>query len=86
MSKASNDQLSVLHGVVATVLKSALEQEYFDQQGNSVPPPAAFIANAIKFLKDNGIDAVAPPGSPLHAMRDLPVFDEYESPTTQVRQ
>lgn len=84
MSKASNGELSALHGVVATVLKSALEQDYFDQQGNPMPPPAAFIANAIKFLKDNGIDAVAVPGSPLHAMRDLPVFDDLV--LSQVRQ
>jgi hypothetical protein len=78
MSKASNDQLDSLHAAVANVLASALKQDYYDKEGNKVPPPAALIANAIKFLKDNGIEAQAVPGSPLASVADLPIFDESD--------
>lgn len=64
--KASEDRLSELHGVVATVLTAQLnhqeEATSFDDEGNCVgtgemqyTATPATVAAAIKFLKDNQI-------------------------------
>ena len=66
MSKATEDKLSVLHGVVAKVLTAQLEhtapETMFDEDGDCVETgeveydaTPATIAAAIKFLKDNQI-------------------------------
>lgn len=56
MSKATVDQLGVLHELVATFLTTRIR---------SGEASAADVANALKMLKDNGIEANAVPGSPL---------------------
>jgi hypothetical protein len=61
MSKATTEALDELHGLVAKVLAARLKD------GTAT---AADIAQATKFLKDNGIEVgAAPPGSPLGQLR-----------------
>lgn len=76
MNKADEKALGSLHGKLAEVLKDALSQDYTDEQGNSLPPPAAILNVARQFLKDNKIEAIAAQGSPLADLADLPVFDD----------
>jgi hypothetical protein len=77
MSKADEKALSGLHGKLAEILQEAITQDYgVDDQGVKVPPPAAILNVARQFLKDNKIEAVAAPGTPLHDLADLPVFDD----------
>lgn len=76
MNKADEKALGGLHGKLAEVLKEALSQTYTDEQGNSLPPPAAILNVARQFLKDNKIEAIAVQGSPLHDLADLPVFED----------
>jgi hypothetical protein len=77
MNKADELALGGLHGKLAEVLKDAISQDYgLDDQGVKVPPPAAILNVARQFLKDNKIEAVAAPGTPLHDLADLPVFDD----------
>lgn len=62
MSRAAERELDALHGVVATILKDAITPEVIDLgEGKKkvVYPSPQMIAQAIKFLKDNGIDAPA---------------------------
>jgi hypothetical protein len=79
MNKADEKALGSLHGKLADVLREALEQDYVDDAGNKLPPPAAILNVARQFLKDNKIEAIAAEGSPLAGLADLPVFDEDEN-------
>ena len=79
MNKADEKALGSLHGKLADVLREALEQDYTDEAGNRLPPPAAILNVARQFLKDNKIEAVAAQGSPLAGLADLPVFDEDDN-------
>lgn len=77
MNKADEKALAGLHGKLAEVLQDAISQDYgVDEEGRKVPPPAAILNVARQFLKDNKIEAVAAPGTPLHDLADLPVFDD----------
>ena len=85
MSKATEDALSALHGTVAKVLTAQLTYEdepvSFGLDGAegggelrySATP--ATIAAAIKFLKDNGIEALPVDGSALFNLVDGLPFD-----------
>ena len=56
MSKAAKvDFLEQLHAAVARVLTDAMSGE-IDEEGNERPPSPQMIAQAIKFLKDNGVE------------------------------
>ena len=77
MNKADEKALSGLHGKLAEILQEAISQDYgTDDMGVKVPPPAAILNVARQFLKDNKIEAVAAPGTPLHDLADLPVFED----------
>lgn len=77
MNKADERALSGLHGKLAEILQEAISQDYgIDDQGVKVPPPAAILNVARQFLKDNKIEAIAAPGTPLHDLADLPVFED----------
>lgn len=66
--RATEDDLSELHGVVAKVLKVELTKDRSDPEtGQKLDVPAALLAQAINFLKANGINAV--PTSP--ALRSI---------------
>lgn len=76
-NKADEESLVSLHGKLAEVLKDALAADYKDEQGKPLPPPAAILNVARQFLKDNKIEvAVAPKGTPMGDLSDLPVFEE----------
>lgn len=68
MSRATEDLLDALHGTIAENLlheiKEYKEGRKTDKDGNALPIPAALFAQAIKFLKDNGIDRAVRPGDP----------------------
>ena len=68
MSKANNDELSLLHSKLAEVLKVQLEDP-------EVSP--AFLNVARQFLKDNNIDSVAEAGNPMDLLQEaeLPFQD-----------
>ena len=55
MSKATEQQLGALHGLLATSFASEI-QKYMER---GEPIPASVLAAAARFLKDNGIDAPA---------------------------
>lgn len=91
MSRATDKLLDSLHQVTAQQLADTIRNGVIvtDKEGNAVigmdgqplrnPAPAAYIAAAIKFLKDN--DITADPGAgrfdPLkNAIGDIPDFDE----------
>lgn len=77
MNKADEKALGSLHGKLAEVLQQAITEDYgTDEEGRKIPPPAAILNVARQFLKDNKIEAVAAPGTPLHDLADLPVFED----------
>lgn len=61
MSRATDDLLDSLHGLVAGSLKEELAAAKIakDEEGKRKPVPTSLILAAMKFLKDNGIDAPA---------------------------
>ena len=68
MSKANNDELSLLHSKLAEVLAKQLEDP-------EVTP--AFLNVARQFLKDNNIDSVAENANPMDILKEaeLPFQD-----------
>lgn len=73
MSRATDDALGALHGVVAKTLKEKIESGEYT---------AADMGNAIKFLKDNGINADPDTDPSLQEFKDLPEFeDSYQFAT-----
>lgn len=77
MNKADEKALGSLHGKLAEVLQQAITEDYgTDEEGRKIPPPAAILNVARQFLKDNKIEAVAAPGTPLSDLADLPVFED----------
>lgn len=82
MSRASDDLLDLLHGTIAEELlqeiKAYKDGEYVDKEGNALPIPASLLAQAIKFLKDNGVDtAVRPKNTVDYLAKELD--DEFQS-------
>jgi hypothetical protein len=85
MSKATDDLMDTLHLITAEQLIDIVKNgvKVLDKEGEIqiIPAPAAYIAAAIKFLKDNNITAEASSGrmkAVNSAVSDLPDFDEYE--------
>lgn len=73
MSAASKDVMDELHAQVAAELKARIA---------SGEATASDIANAIKFLKDNGIEARPDKNPGLQSLaRQFPTFDEDEHAT-----
>jgi hypothetical protein len=64
MSRANADLMDMLHGLVADGLKQELirAKNAKDEDGNPIPINPQLLDKAMKFLKDNGIDA--PKSSP----------------------
>lgn len=58
---ASIDTLASLHDLLATSLTTELKK--YTDKGEPIPP--ALLAQIIKFLKDNGIEAKEAEGNPL---------------------
>ena len=61
MSKASSNAMDDLHGLVAAELARVIREgiTVVDDEGvaHKAPAPASYIAQAVKFLKDNGIQS-----------------------------
>jgi len=71
--KATVAELSELHGVVAKVLKAELIKDRSDPEtGQKLDVPAALLAQAINFLKANGIDATPDSPSVRSVVESLP--------------
>jgi hypothetical protein len=87
MSKATSDLMDALHGITAETLADIIKNgvQVLDKEGNVVnmPAPAAYIAAAIKFLKDNDITAETSSKrltDVTDAISGLPDFDEEDLP------
>ena len=66
--KATEKELSELHGQLARVMKKMLDSGNYKSSDLNV---------IRQFLKDNGIEAVAAEGSPLFELsKSMPVFDK----------
>lgn len=83
MSRATDALMDTLHQMTAETLTKIIKEgvTVLDKEGNQVqmPAPAAYIAAAIKFLKDNDITADAAAGrtKPLaDAVSNIPTFDD----------
>jgi len=74
MSNASEESLGALHGLLAESMKEALEKARNSDEG--VPPQ--LMAQIIKFLKDNNIEAAPTEGGDSELdqlMGSLPEFE-----------
>lgn len=93
MSRTTDDRFDELHGLVATALIEQIQAwkegrlvEAKDGEYVKVFPPA-LLAQAIKFLKDNGIDQPARKGNRIDTLKDaMPDFDDptFPSPSTRL--
>ena len=78
MSRATEEALAALHGLLADTLREQIEKAKASEEG--IPP--ALLAQAIKFLKDNGIDSPALKGSKVDTLAEaMPDFDEISNVT-----
>lgn len=72
--RATEEQLDGLHSLVATQFTAEIQRykngEVRDSDGNILPIPASLLAQAAKFLKDNGVDRAIRAGDPLDALND----------------
>lgn len=61
MSRATETALENLHATIADgyakEIKKYMDGDYKDKDDNTLPIPAALLAGAARFLKDNRIDA-----------------------------
>jgi len=76
MAKATESELEQLHAVVAKVLKDQLEAKatVVNEEGETIEMSMvtpAILAQAIKFLKDNNITAVAEVGDDLDDLANM---------------
>jgi hypothetical protein len=83
MSRGTNEQFDELHGltltILTTTLKAAARGMLVDEEGQVTMIPPALLAQAIKFLKENGIDKPAAPTKKTDTLKDaMPDFDELE--------
>lgn len=60
-SRATSVDLDGLHSLLTESLRAELEaaRNRRDEDGRPIPIPPALLAQAIKFLKDNGVDSPA---------------------------
>lgn len=85
MARAKDDLMDTLHLITAETLADIIRHgvTVVDKEGNQVkqPAPAAYIAAAIKFLKDNGVTA-EPDSARMRdaagALSELPDFDDVD--------
>tara|TARA_R110002072_G_scaffold151470_1_gene300778 strand:- start:12255 stop:12521 length:267 start_codon:yes stop_codon:yes gene_type:complete len=68
MSRATEDLLDSLHGMTAEALLEEIKRyragDILNKDGDPIPVPAALLAQAINFLKANGVDRAIRPGDP----------------------
>lgn len=83
MARGTNEQFDELHGltlnILTTMLKAAEKGMLVDEDGLVTMPPPALLAQAIKFLKENGIDKPHVSTKKEDTLKDaMPDFDELE--------
>ena len=88
--RGTDTALDSLHGLVALTLLEQIQAykdgAVRDGEGNKLPIPAALLAQALKFLSDNGIDAPAALPRMDTLKRALPKFDpEADTSVVQFR-
>jgi hypothetical protein len=75
MSRASEDQFDLLHRLVVENLTNEIKA--YTQRGEPIPP--ALLAQAIKMLKENGIDSPARAQNIVDTLAPhMPDFDETD--------
>ncbi|MGY6517476.1 MAG: hypothetical protein ACXIUZ_02060 [Lysobacteraceae bacterium] len=82
--RATEDLLDTLHSLTATALMDEIKKfrqgKYLDKDGNVLPVPAALLAQAAKFLKDNGVDRPRREGNEIDKLaNELPDFADLEN-------
>lgn len=90
ITKATEDTFNSLHQIVADSLitEIAAYRNHKDSEGNPQPIalPPALLAQAIKFLKDNGIDSPARAAQVSDALAGkMPEFDPEDSTVVALR-
>lgn len=89
--RASSDSLDLLHALVAqtlaTEIAAACNRPVCSECGNKPGIPPALLAQAIKFLSENGIDAPASvAGDRFSGLKKaLPQFDDEDESSNVVR-
>lgn len=88
MARGTNDQFDELHGLTCRMLLKMLRAADQDKLIEGVTddgdplyvlPPPALLAQAIKFLKENGIDRPASTGIKKDTLKDaMPDLDQIE--------
>lgn len=88
--RASDEALELLHAALADTLSEAVKRVKTSiapaiegAEPTEVPKGAASLLNvARQFLKDNGIEAIPSPDSPMKSLVDSLPFDEDEEQST----
>lgn len=83
MSNLKNLQAE-LHEELTTVLLKIVKTKATDENGNPVPPNAAYLNVARQLLKDNNVSAVPVAGSPLKGLAEAMPFPVSDSPSLDV--
>jgi len=83
MKRGTNEEFDALHGLTLRILTKMMQAAeagmLVDADGNVAMPPPALLAQAIKFLKENGIDKPAPSAQKVDTLKDaMPDLDEIE--------
>lgn len=84
MTRATDDALDSLHEAVTLTLAQEIQRyrngEMKGAEGETLPIPPALLAQAIKLLKDNGIDTPARAGGRTDTLKAaMPDFDEADN-------
>lgn len=79
--RATEADLDALHLLVAEQFTSEIRAykngDMRDNEGNRIAIPASLLAQAAKFLKDNGVDRAIRAGDPLDILNDeLPTKED----------
>ena len=81
--RGSSEGFDELHGltlrILTKMLKAAEDGMLIDDEGHITMPPPALLAQAIKFLKENGIDKPASQAKKTDTLKErMPDFDDLE--------
>lgn len=80
-NRATEGELDALHRLVADQFTSEIraykDGSMVDSDGNRIAIPASLLAQAAKFLKDNGVDRAIRSGDPLDILsEELPSVED----------
>lgn len=76
----TNQLLTIVTRGVPVITREGTVERNEDGSIVYVPAAPAYFAQAVKLLKDNGIEALPEEGSPLGALKDaLPIFNDEDA-------